>query len=123
METLSASSGAAAGSRRLGGDLHLYYYFVWSEALSVSILGSQAPSSVNGPDDAHEVEAVFDDLSCKPRTRQTMGTTSEALSTEARATNATPFGKRSAASRAAWTASRVSPAPPTPVSVSNWTAG
>ena len=50
------------------------------EALSVSVVGSQAPSSVNGPDDAHEVEVVFDDLSCKPRTRQTMGTRSEALS-------------------------------------------
>jgi CubicO group peptidase (beta-lactamase class C family) len=38
------------------------YHFVSPEALSVSILGSQAPSSASGPDNAQEVEAFFDDL-------------------------------------------------------------
>ena len=38
------------------------YHFLSPEALSTSVLGSQAPSSASGPDDAQEVEAFFDDL-------------------------------------------------------------
>jgi|GEM_PF-4244837 len=61
--------------------------------------------------------------SLRPKERAMVGTTREGSPSGARATNATPSGKSSAVSRAAWTARRVLPTPPVPVRVSSRTAG